>query len=563
MARPSKILGPDGKPFDLDELFGPPRAGPTLAGVRSPISGHPADGLTPSRLAAIHAAAADGDMLAYLELAEDIEERDLHYLGVMGTRKRQVSQLPIAVHAASDDAKHVAHADLVREWLQSDVLQLALFDLLDAIGKGFSILEVEWETTPEAVRPKALTYRPQRWFELDRLSLDEPMLREGMGLEPLPRHRFLIHRHKAKSGLTVRSGIARAASWGWMYKAFTSRDWAVFVQNYGQPVRVGKYDASSTQQDRDVLWRAVANIAGDCAAIIPKNMEIEFIETMDVSRGSELYERRCDWIDKQVSKVVLGQTATTDASPGSHAAGRTHRLVQEDLERADALLVSATLTRQLVPYLVAFNFGPQPRYPKLVLGRPDELPLSELVDAIHKLGPLGLEVEESQILDRLGMTEKAEGANGKPVRVVGGRHPPAPETRMFPGFDTRDGSRQQPAPLPGLGAPLDPTAGLAPGQLPAGELTRHLVSLHASAPDPDHVAALSRRVAEDAAGALAGLTEEIRGAFDAASDMQDLVARLERLQLDPTAFAEAMHRGMALAFLTGRAALLDELRTEP
>lgn len=542
MARPSKILGPDGQPFDLDELFGPPRAGPTLAGVRSPISGHPADGLTPSRLAAIHAAAADGDMLAYLELAEDIEERDLHYLGVMGTRKRQVSQLPIAVHAASDDAKHVAHADLVREWLQTDVLQLALFDLLDAIGKGVSILEVEWETTPEAVRPKALTYRPQRWFELDRLSLDEPMLREGTGLEPLAPHRFLIHRHKAKSGLTIRSGIARAASWGWMYKAFTARDWAVFVQNYGQPVRVGKYDAGSTQQDRDVLWRAVANIAGDCAAIIPKSMEIEFIETMDVSRGSELYERRCDWLDRQVSKVVLGQTATTDASPGSHAAGRTHRLVQEDLERADALLVSATLTRQLIPYLVAFNFGPQPRYPKLVLGRPDELPLAELVDAIHKLGPLGLEVEESQLLDRLGMTEKAESADGKPVRVVGGR--PA-------------------APLPGLGAPLDPKAGLAPGQLPAGELTRHLVSLHASAPDPDHVAALSRRVAEDAAGALAGLTEEIRNAFDAASDMQDLVARLERLQLDPTAFAEAMHRGMALAFLTGRAALLDELRTEP
>ncbi|MDU8014513.1 DUF935 family protein, partial [Pseudomonas syringae pv. actinidiae] len=71
------------------------RAGPTTVGVRDPISGHPADGLTPARLAAIHREAAMGEPLRYLELAEDIEERDLHYAGVMATRKRSVSQLPI------------------------------------------------------------------------------------------------------------------------------------------------------------------------------------------------------------------------------------------------------------------------------------------------------------------------------------------------------------------------------------------------------------------------------------------------------------------------------------
>lgn len=538
MARPSKILDQHGKPYDMDALFGPPKAGPTLTGVRSPISGHPADGLTPSRLASILRAAADGDMLAYLELAEDMEERDPHYAAVLATRKRQVAQLPITVEPASDAPEHIAHADLIRDWLSEGVLELALFDLLDAVGKGFSVLEIMWDSTPERVAPAALVLRPQRWFELDRLSLDEPLLIEGTSREALNPQKFVLHRHKSKSGLTIRGGLARVAAWAWMYKAFTHRDWAVFVQNYGQPVRVGRYDGGSTDADREVLWRAVANIAGDCAAIIPKSMEIEFVEVADSTRGAELYEKRAAWLDQQVSKLVLGQTATTDAIAGGHAVGQEHRLVQEDLERADAKLLSATLTHQLVRQIVDLNHGPQRRYPRLVIGRPDELPLDQLVNAIEKLGPLGLEVEASQIYDRMGLTEPAESTDGKPVRMVGGRA----TTPVLPG-------------LPG-GPPLDPA------RPASGALTRHLVSLHAAAPEPEYVDRLTARLAQDMEGAMAGLTDEIRAAFDAAESVPDLLDRLERLQLDSRAMAEAMQRGMALAHLVGQAALVDELRGE-
>lgn len=540
MARLSKILGPDGRPVDLDALFGPPKAGPTLTGVRSPISGHPADGLTPARLARIHRAADQGDIEAYLELAEDIEERDLHYAAVLGTRKRQVSQIPITVEAVSDKREHVAHADLVRAWLAKGVLDAALFDLCDAIGKGFSVLEIEWDTHPaRPVLPTALTWRPQRWFALDELSLDEVMLYEGVGKEPLAPQKFLVHRHPSKSGLIIRSGIARVASWAWMYKAFTARDWAIFVQNYGQPVRVGRYGAGATDQEKEILWQAVANIAGDCAAIIPDSMKLEFIELKNAADGSELYERRCIHLNSEVSKVVLGQTATTDANPGSHAAGQTHRLVQEDLERYDARLISATVNRQLVPQIVSYNHGPQDQYPKVMIGRPDELPIDKIVEAIDKLGPQGLEVEESQILDRLGFTEAAKGEG---VRKIGGRKAPEPAPTL-PGLPGGQ-------PLPQSGAP------------PAAGLTRHLLSLHASAPDPEYVDALTVRLAADAAGAMAGMTGEIRRIFETASSVQEIADKLHSLQLDPSAYAEAMQRGLALAYLVGQAALVDELRRE-
>ncbi|SIP95933.1 DUF935 domain-containing protein [Bosea sp. TND4EK4] len=531
MARISKILGPDGVPIDYEDLFGPPKAGPTLTGVRSPISGHPADGLTPSRLASIHRAAATGNALAWLELAEDIEERDPHYMSVLGTRRRAIAQLPINVEAASDDTEHVRHKDFLVEWLKEGVLELALFDMLDAIGKGFSVMETDWESTPEAVLPRCFDYRPQRWFDFDLTDGETVVLAEGVTREPLSPHKFIVHRHKAKSGLTIRSGLARVASWSWMYKAFTSKDWAIFTQNYGMPTRVGKFDRAASDADKEVLWRAVANIAGDCAAIIPKEMEIEFVS---VEKGTgtpgQLYERRADWLDRQISKLVLGQTTTTDAVSGGHAVAQEHRLVQEDLERADAKLLSASLTRQLVPLIIALNFGPQAKYPRLNIGRPDEVPLNDVVNAVEKLGRLGLRVEASELRDRLGFSEPAPDAE-----VIGGLPPaPKPET-------------QKPAAIP-----------FVPGKPSPLEQLRHIVSRHASAPEPDLVEKLTEQLAQDAAGAMAGLTAEIRAAFDAATDMQDLAQRLALMQLDPKALAEAMGRGLALAHMAGRAALLEE-----
>ena len=44
--------------------------------------------------------------------------------------------------------------------------------------------------------------------------------------------------------------------------------------------------------------------------------------------------------------------------------------------------------------------------------------------------------------------------------------------------------------------------------------------------------------------------------------MEDLKDRLDKLQLDPKAFAAAMGRGIALGHLAGRAALLDDLTAE-
>jgi len=97
---------------------------------------------------------------------------------------------------------------------------------------------------------------------------------------------------------------------------------------------------------------------------------------------------------------------------------------------------------------------------------------------------------------------------------------------------------------------------------PSLNAARLVIARHAVQADPDHVERLTERVARDAAGAMAGLTDQIRAAFDSATDLRDLADRLAALDLDPAALAEAMTRGMALAHLAGQAALLDEIEGE-
>ncbi len=391
-------------------------AAATIGGVRSPFAGYPADGLNPIRLARIMRAADMGDPLAYFELAEQIEERDMHYAGVLGTRKRSVAQLEITVDAASDSAKDVEIADMVRRWIDRDELADEMFDILDAVGKGISFTEIMWDTSMGQWQPLRLEWRDQRWFTFDRHDGRTPLLRGGEDGNsqdcPLPPFKFIQHQVKAKSGLPIRSGIARLASWSWMFKAFTQRDWAIFTQTYGQPVRVGKFQSGASDADKATLFRAVANIAGDCAAIIPDGMSIDFIESENVGSGSDLYERRSDWLDRQTSKAVLGQTGTTDGKSGGLGDGgnKVHDGVREDIETADCKGGAATLNRDLIRPWVDLEYGPQQAYPRLRIGRPKQEDVDGLVDNVVKLVPLGLEVQMSEVRDKLGLSDPDKGA---------------------------------------------------------------------------------------------------------------------------------------------------------
>ena len=412
-------------------------AGPTVSGVRSILSEHPAQGLTPGRLGALLREAEVGDARDYLELAEEMEEKNLHYLAVLGTRKRQIAQLNVRVEPFDDSAEAVRDADLVREWVDNEPLEDELVEILDAVGKGFSVTEIMWDMSESQWTPARLEFRDPRWFEFDDIDGRTLQMRDLQNnRQPLAPFKFVVHRFQAKSGLPIRGGFARMVAWWYLFSNYAVKDWVQFIETYGQPTRIGKYPPNASPEERGVLLRALTNLGADAAAMIPESMMIELVETAQSGRTgtSSAHGGLLAYIDALISKAVLGQTLTTEAGErGARSLGEVHDEVRRDIERSDAFALSQTLTRDIAVPMVKLNHGERKRYPQIVIGREDTLDVARVSDALAKLVPLGLKVAEKDVRELVGFEAPEEDDE-----VLGMPAEPKPDENDDPPPDDED-----------------------------------------------------------------------------------------------------------------------------
>lgn len=523
------LLGPDGRPIRLrDRDLTEEIAAPSLASIRNHWSSYPSRNLAPGRLTGLLAMADEGDADAYLELAEEMEEKDAHYAAVIATRKRAVAQLPVHVEPASDDNRDREIAEAVeREIFGRDEFQDELIDLLDAIAKGFAVAEIVWRREPNLWTPGRIVYRNPRWFAWDHETQSRLQLRTEEGLADLAPARFIVHVAKAKSGIAIRGGLARPAAWLYLFRNYAVKDWVVFLERFATPMRLGKYGAGASEDDKQILLRALSNLGHDAAAAIPENMLVEFVEAK-ISGSVDAYERFLRWAEAQISKLVLGQTETTDATRGGYATAAVHERVKEDICASDARQLSATLTRDLIRPFVDFNFGqPAKGYPRAWLALPPAGDVATLANALTTLVPLGLSVPQTHVRKELSIPEPDEGEE-----LLAAPTPAAP-----------------------------PPAIAAPASRPPATPDEIAIPHMAPADDDDAVDALIREQLEDWAPLMEPLVEPITDlvAEIDASDGDD-AAKLRRLQnalaerlaaMDASAFESLLERSMFNARLAG------------
>jgi phage gp29-like protein len=365
-------------------------------------------GLTPAKLAQVMRDAADGDAREYLILAEEMEERDLHYASVLSTRKRAVAGVEPNVIPASDDARDIEIADAVKALVDKPEFSGLVTDLLDGLGKGYSVCEIMWDMHGAQWTPREYLWRDPRFFVFDRESgqhlrlLTDVATFEGV---PLPPYKFIAHKPHLKSGIPIRSGLARLAAVSWMCKAYSLADWMAFAEVFGMPLRLGRYGESATERDKEILARAVANLGMDAAAIVPDTMRIEFIEAAKSAGGQDLFWRLAEWLDRQLSKGVLGQTMTSDDG-SSNAQAQVHNDVRLDIKNDDGKQVAATLNRDLVRPFVDLNYGVQERYPRIRIHEEEPEDVTALADALYKIVPLGnAGISARAVRERMGFPE--------------------------------------------------------------------------------------------------------------------------------------------------------------
>ena len=387
----------------------PIMAAVAIRDVNDKFSSYPSDGLTPVKLARIFKEADAGDPFRQMELFEEMESKDTHLFSQLQTRKLAVTGLDWEVQPFSQDGTDQEIAAFVEEQLKElDGFSDNLMDILDAIGKGISFQEIEWEYRDGHVVVGNIEYVHQKKFYYDTLT-DALMLRTEAfpGGIPLPENKFIVHRYKARSGHPSRYGVLRVVAWMYLFKNYDLKDWVSFCEVYGMPLRLGTYDATASEKDKAALMDAIVRMGTDAAGIVPSGTDIRFIESNKQS-SVDIYERLARFCDEQMSKAIVGQTLTSD-SGGSYAQSKTHNDVRQDLTEADCKAVMETVRRDLIRPLVEFNFGVQAHVPYFILNATDTDDLKETAEIVNTLAAAGLEIPKSWLYKKFNIPAPEDG----------------------------------------------------------------------------------------------------------------------------------------------------------
>lgn len=419
-----KPKGPRGQTMDTKGLSGEV-APPTLIGIRRTIEYRVSIDMRPEQLAAILREASVGNARRYLTLAEEMEERYAHYASQLQTRRLAIQGIDPVVEAAEGVPETITEA--VKSLVSESRFDAMTGDMLDGISKGYSAIEMMWEYQDNALRPVEYLWRDPRWFVFDRLSLKQLRLAVDYNVEgeELPQAKFICHMPKTKAGIPLRAGLARPAAWAYLIQSFGLKDWAAFSEIYGIPFRVGRYGTNASDDDKRSLLRAVRMIANDAAAIIPQGMDIEF-HKVEGQHGAAVFGGLMDYVDKQVSKLVVGQTMTSDDG-ASMAQAQVHNEVRIDILRADCKQLAQTINRDLIPYFVAMNFGPQAIYPQVEFPVPEPEDVKLLTEAVARMVPFGLRVSQREMREKIGLSEPSDDDD---LLIAPKAEPPAPDRQQ-------------------------------------------------------------------------------------------------------------------------------------
>lgn len=382
-----------------------------VASIQDKYSTYPSNGLTPQRLAQIFREADYGDVYRQMELFEEMEEKDPHLFSQLQTRKNAVTGIDFEVLPFSEEQRDKEICEFVADSIFNlDSLEDIFMDLLDAIGKGFSISEIMWGVDQGKVFIDEIIYRHQKKFFWDEEDVLRVITDEApMGIS-LPQNKFIIHKYKARSGHPSKAGVLRVVAWMYLFKNYDIKDWVSFCEVYGMPLRLGKYNASTSEEDKQALMKALVLLGSDAAGIISDTTEIEFQESNKTS-SINIYESLANFCNKEISKAVLGQTLTSDiGDTGSFAASKTHDNVRHDLIEADCKALAQTLKRDLIKPLVFFNFGETKRLPyiKFHYEPPEDQEKSANTYSVL-IKEIGLPVAEEHLYDKFGIPKPEEG----------------------------------------------------------------------------------------------------------------------------------------------------------
>ena len=129
--------------------------------------------------------------------------------------------------------------------------------------------------------------------------------------------------------------------------------WDTFAEIFGMPMRIAK---TTTRDEKELakMERMMDTMGASLWGVFQEGTEIEVVES---TRGDafNVYDRRVDRANSELSKLILGQTMTIEDG-ASLSQSQTHLEVFENLVESDRNMLADIVNNQLLPRMARHGF---------------------------------------------------------------------------------------------------------------------------------------------------------------------------------------------------------------
>ncbi len=271
----------------------------------------------------------------------------------------------------SDDTDQIEMCEQLECMLNEGMLtpfDEALTEILTSYEFGFSLTEKVFGTREDGTIILAMlkTRHPATWFIYtddfgDVEKFEQYSLRENLVIPPENLIHFVNNR---KFQNPYGTSDLRAAYEAWFIKNQIKKYYAIFMEKASSPVPIGKYDAGVGPVEVDNLFNILKKFQAKTAMVIPKTMEVDFLETKS---NGEVFQKAINIFNLFIGRALYvpdlfgysgEQTGGGSYSLGEHQINMYFRHVNRRRVQLERMV-----NKEIIRPLIVNNFGFQKKYP--------------------------------------------------------------------------------------------------------------------------------------------------------------------------------------------------------
>jgi phage gp29-like protein len=128
-----------------------------------------------------------------------------------------------------------------------------------------------------------------------------------------------------------------------LYKRGGLADWAEYIEIFGQPVRIIRYD-SYDEQTKSELKQVLEECGSSLSIMLPRQADFEIKDGKQSNSDGDLQLSFIKLLNEEMSIIILGNTDTTNSSSSSgYAQSKIHLQQQYEITRSDLAYTAAML----------------------------------------------------------------------------------------------------------------------------------------------------------------------------------------------------------------------------